>query len=152
MQQEYFHCSPTKLGMGSIIEKGNWGRIIARYQPPDQNGMWPSYRETMLELARKLTSPHKPSRLDCVFVLKDMNAATAYRNAHCPANLIYKVKPVVENPSMHIGSFSLITRPYQNNYLAEMLDQYENYWSDSPKNDEEVLLGCDVEIVERYVV
>jgi hypothetical protein len=33
-----------------------------------------------------------------------------------------------------------------------MRDQYENYWSDSAKNDEEVLLGCDVEIVERYIV
>lgn len=62
MTNTLYHVSPILLGVGSIIEKGNWGRIIKKYTDKNANSVL--FREIILEMIRSEHYPDKPSRLD----------------------------------------------------------------------------------------
>jgi len=87
---DYFHLSSALLAPGSIIEPGNWGRIIRA--AGWQHSL--ALRETALELGRLAKFPNAPSRLECAFVFLTMNEAIDFRNAgtgfamHC----LYRVR------------------------------------------------------------
>lgn len=73
----HFHCASLPLARGSIIEPGNWGRII-------RNAGWPhnlSGRETILEHVRATQYSHKPSRFEAAFFFDDENEALFYANS-----------------------------------------------------------------------
>jgi hypothetical protein len=70
----HFHCTSSPLGIGSIIEPGNWGRIIANFG-------WKhacANREVTLEYVRQTEFTDKPSRLRSVFLLDDETEARFY--------------------------------------------------------------------------
>jgi hypothetical protein len=74
MTAQYFHCSSSLLSPGSIIEPGNWGRII-------KNSGWDhncSFREVVLEHIRINEFSAKPSRLLSIFLLGDQTEARFY--------------------------------------------------------------------------
>jgi hypothetical protein len=74
MTARYFHCSSSLLSPDSIVEPGNWGRII-------KNVGWlhPSaLKEVALEHIRAQEFPAKPSRLLSIFLLDDANEAKFY--------------------------------------------------------------------------
>src|SRR6516225_12457424 len=105
--QTYFHCAPVRLGVGSIIEPGNFGRVLSHYEWNPTNFSLNIWREALLEQARKLYAPDKPSRLKCIFALFSLEDAVAFRNKWCPTNIIHEVQPISENPGTHIGNYDL---------------------------------------------
>jgi hypothetical protein len=64
------------LAPGSIIEPGNWGRIIRTMGWRHDLAI----REMALENARVLRFPHRPSRLDSVFVFLTADEARNFRS------------------------------------------------------------------------
>lgn len=73
----YYHCTSVMLRTGSIIEPGNWGRIIRKA------GWAHNYsgREVTLEHIRQASFPDLPSRLDSAFFFDDENEARFYANS-----------------------------------------------------------------------
>jgi hypothetical protein len=70
----HFHCAASLLAPESIIEPGNWGRII-------RNAGWShnlAAREVILEHIRGVSYPQKPSRLDALFFFDDETEARFY--------------------------------------------------------------------------
>lgn len=66
MDDIYYHFCPTLLSPGSIIEPGNFGRIIR-----DVGDRHPLYqRETLYEEIRQRDFPGKPSRLKSIFLYR----------------------------------------------------------------------------------
>lgn len=70
-----FHLSPQRLGAGSVILPGNYGRLLTVHG-------WPhaaSHREAILEGIRVQSFAHLPSRLGCVFCFARVEDADTFR-------------------------------------------------------------------------
>lgn len=76
MTGDYFHLSAGKLAPGSIVEPGNYGRIVLLMgrEHPD------FYREMALENARFHRFEHFPSRLDAAFGFISIPEAIDFRS------------------------------------------------------------------------
>lgn len=72
---DYFHLSGAPLRVGSIIEPGNYGRIIRRAAWSHASAV----RETSLEAARLARFGDRPSRLDAVFAFLSQEEAEFFR-------------------------------------------------------------------------
>lgn len=75
--ETYYHCSSALLRSGSIIEPGNWGRIIRKTGWAHNQ----SAREVILEHVRQASFPSSPSRLESAFFFDDENEARFYANS-----------------------------------------------------------------------
>jgi Protein of unknown function (DUF2441) len=140
--------APVELSVGSIIQPGNWGRIINLYEAQPGAGLPTNvFREALMEFARQIHNPTKPSRLACVFACPTLQGAIEFRNKHQKTNLIYEVKPLDPNMPSHLGDYGLAIAQYPPRYFQAMFDQARDYWIVPPAANQEVLLGCGVEIV-----
>ena len=146
----FFHCAPIGLSVGSIIQPGNWGRVIrlSEYQAAPNTGL-PTFhfREALLEISRQAHAPKKPSRLNCVFTCPTLTAAISFRDKYQRTNLIYEVVPVDRSVVTHLGDYELVIAPYPPRYFQSMLDFARDYWTSSQPQSPEVLFSCAVQIV-----
>ncbi len=135
-QQYYFHVSPIKLASGSVILKGNWGRVIRLYM--GNCNVLNLFRERVFEDIRQKLFPNKPSRLDCSYLLLDLEAARRYLrvdNEACRTSLIYKVKVCNINASFHLGNFNQVTVKPPLCHFDHMDGLAVNYWNGVGLND-----------------
>lgn len=135
----YFHCAPIRLGAGSIIEPGNWGRIKRQFeQLPTTN-----YREIALEFGRLALNPEAPSRLDCVFCCESRDDAEQYVAAHSTWSVIHEVEPLDRATPVFRTSWDYIGNINPN--VPTPFDQIErdirSYWAGDPQQNVEVLIG-----------
>jgi hypothetical protein len=149
LPQKYFHCGPVPLAPGSIIEPGNWGRIIRLYLPSEQATFPIAYREAVLEAARLALAPEKPSRLHCVFGLPTLDSAIVYKNKYGRLNFIYEIEPTTDAPRIHMGDYELVGLEPNVPYFDQYPLRAAAYWSDGPKDAPEILLDCPIRILHR---
>lgn len=144
-----YHYAPIPLRAGSVIEPGNWGRIVRRDMERNQN--WPVQhaREAMLELYRQAAFPQAPSRLECIFAYRSLDEAKAGRDANSALSHVYSVKVDASSP-YHVADMAIygmldLTKSYD--FLQRLI---RAYWSPpSICSTTEVLIGAPVTIVER---
>jgi len=90
VNKNYFWMGSYILGSGSIIEPGNWGRMLALdvYN-------FVVFKEMVFEGVRRKYYSHLPSRLNSVMLCESVDAASAFR-AKCNReyDLIFKVELV----------------------------------------------------------
>jgi hypothetical protein len=102
----YFHLSGAMLAIGSIIQPGNWGRVIKAYgwQHPH------SLREMALEQARLATAPHLPSRMDAAFVIPTLQEAQTFQSGTqgFQQHILYRVTLDDPSASSHLTDSRLI--------------------------------------------
>lgn len=119
----FYHLSGGLLGVGSIIEPGNWGRIVRAHG-------WnhPSSRhEAAIEQARMARFPAKPSRLDVAFVCPTADEARLFRAA-TPAfgqHILYRVSLCDCSALSHIADPRLCSP--QGTFRCDWAD---TYWLD----------------------
>src|SRR5690348_13381532 len=88
---ELFHIAPIRLERGSIIQPGNWGRIVKAHG-------WnhpAAFREAILENVRTSRIPEKPSRLECVFCFKEVQDANLFLSQNLDGfrfSILYRVR------------------------------------------------------------
>lgn len=147
----YFHCSSARLGVGSIIMPGNWGRMLGLYTLANTNGLnINTYRESVLELSRKLYAPAKPSRLASVFTCPSQSEAVAFRDKHHVFDLIYEVMPEAEKFSTHVGDYELAFSPLPQPptpYFSSIMDSAKSYWTIPATTSIEVLFDCPMKVI-----
>lgn len=100
MPQSYFHLSGIVLRPGSIIEPGNFGRIVNAMGAQHEHWM----REQALEAARVKNHAAKPSRLDAAFVSIDEAEARSFR-ARIPGfthHVLYSVSLLDPSSPSHL--------------------------------------------------
>jgi hypothetical protein len=148
---QYFHSAGAFLGVGSIIQPGNWGRMIRLYTIPFTNNQVNvnAYREAILELSRQIHAPDKPSRLEAVFTCPGLAEARSFRDRHHPFDLIYEVEPTVESPKTHVGDYALALAPSPSSepYFQPLLDGAQKYWVSLPTDNIEVLFDCPMRVI-----
>lgn len=96
----YFHLSGTNLAVGSIIEPGNWGRIIRFLGWRHSEAL----KEMALEETRKTRFPDRPSRLEVAFVFITEAEARGFRAriAAFNSHILYRVTLVNPHALTHI--------------------------------------------------
>lgn len=116
----YFHLASVMLEPGSVIQPGNWGRMIQQTGPG--HGRW--LAEAAMEHVRATEFPDRPSRLRCAFFFDNLQTAMAYRDQHAQLLMMYEVEAVNESAAK-----------FRANYEANMpdhmltLDWCRRYWS-----------------------
>jgi hypothetical protein len=143
----YFHCAPITLAPGSIIQPGNWGRILNHYETTNGQINLNAVNEGLLEWARRLLAPTKPSRLESVFTLPTLQDAIDFRNKHQRLSIIHEVIPTEDDPTRHDGDYELAVTPYRGRYVPQMLDFPDRYWTQPASANLEILFGCSVKVI-----
>ena len=169
----FYHAAPLILKPGSIIKKGNWGRIISLYDNVSITQKTIFFRESVLEQVRATEFPDKPSRLNCVFTSSSEIDAIRYIQFNNKFNLLYEVKICTPDCKYHIGNWSKVEPANPMDHLA-MVETARNYWRISliadclgyrrfptPQpngiigafiNSAEILLDSDIEIIRMITL
>lgn len=120
---DFYHLFGGLLRVGSIIEPGNWGRIV-------KAAGWrhnASVREAALEQSRLSRFSHRPSRLEAAFVCLTLPEAIAFRasNSSFAFHKIYRVRLCDPSAASHITDARLCLP--QGTFHADWADIY---WMD----------------------
>ena len=87
---DFFHLSGGCLGVGSIVEPGNWGRVLRAlgWNHPA------AFREMALESARLFRFAQCPSRLDSGFGFVSLDDARAFQQTvnGFGTHILYRVR------------------------------------------------------------
>ena len=141
----YFHYAPVTLAPGSIIQPGNWGRILALYETNNTTQVQLNViREALIELARPAT---KPSRLECVFAVPTLGEAIKFRNQHQRLSVIHEVIPVDDATTTHVGDYEIAITPFVGRYMQLMIDFARSYWTVTQPQNPEILFSCPIQVV-----
>ncbi len=156
MQTDYFHLTSIKLDIGSIINPGNWGRLIRRYQRLAANNAtvgdgWLLSRELIFEAVRLKDFADRPSRWHSAFCCLSLPDAIAYqaRTDLAKFNVIYRVQLVdVEAPS-HQGPFDALDFPPPGGLFVESTENLAAfYWKGHPDGQQELVTESKLRVME----
>lgn len=155
----YYHLCKTKLGVGSIIEPGNYGEVFQIFGY--KHGAF--QREMLLEEVRRLITPNAPSRLQCLFVFATPEDARAFQMREFGGfgmDYLYEVEPL-ENSAPILGQMHALDNWERSDQNAKA----HLYWDQSKVAEngpvvappgmgvwagfQEILLGCAVRVVRR---
>lgn len=148
---EYFHVCALPLAPGSIVEHGNWGRIIRCYLdikfPPQLLFM---LREQTFELIRLKHFSEKPSRFNSAFVFETLEQARNFKaNENRIFDLIYKVELTDPGKPLHLGCMRLIQLPTNGNILPQLEKNAKLYWRGNTIEQPEILTESNIRILEQ---
>ena len=90
-----FHLAHAALAVGSVIEPGNWGRLIQHHGWHHEQ----TVEEMALEAARRERFASLPSRVDCAFAFLTIEGAKHFRNTEPQAfgaHILHQVR--LQNP------------------------------------------------------
>lgn len=121
----YFHLAPTLLAPGSIIEPGNFGRIVLLHGLNHQQYR----REIQYEEARKTRFPDRPSRLACLFAFVTQEEAELFQRTipGFGANVLYEIENNEQNP--HVADIAYaIQPPGATEFDQKTIDYYWGGW------------------------
>jgi hypothetical protein len=147
----YYLCTPLRLGVGSVVEPGNWGRIFRlnnRHNSVDESLRL--HRELAYELGRKLYAPTAPSRLNCSFVCPSIDDAIEFQRTNQPLSVLNEVEPVDMNNSVHMTCWDLFDGPRPGEDFETLEQVVQRYWTETPSTHKEVLLGGAVRILSIF--
>lgn len=150
---EFYHVTHLPLRAGSIIEPGNFGRIINSYRT-DRGNPWVLARELVFELVRKESWAHLPSRLNCSFLFMSLEAAHAgfdALNGELMGNRIYRAELVEPDAPSHVADFSLVRLPQGTEFLHPMMTIAERYWRGDQIAAPEYLTTSPIRLLEPVI-
>lgn len=174
---KYYYLCSYPLREGSIVEKGNWGRILRKY-PNFQlfegllmNSRFSGdaiiggveqkviidqkvIRELIFERVRKNEFPYAPNRLNCIFVCKTLEGAKIFKSeSGRNLDLIYEVEPTDVNSRKLETDWSWIDSII-NKTTHEVEEVARNYWRGEigDPRKRELLWDCEVRILHKVDV
>ena len=145
----YFYCGSTQLAPGSVIEPGNWGRMLGRYTREAKSNAWVLVRELKYEEVRRAHFPAKPSRLASAFLcptqehLKDFMA-----QQNRVFDLMYEVELVDPAAPLHVGDWTL-PRTTGHETMAVFEAKAHQYWQGATVAKPEVVTTSAVRVLKR---
>ncbi|WP_234192375.1 hypothetical protein [Pseudacidovorax sp. NFM-22] len=151
----WFHFAATRLGAGSIIEPGNYGRLLRCYQHSNDPQGWKVATELLFEAERQRFNQALPSRLNACFAFPTKEAANAGRAGLGGAMvLLHEVEPVDADALSHVGDFNLLTicySPQAGSFWQRVEGAAKSYWARSgPVLIPEVVTGSALRVIRRF--
>ncbi|WP_320040803.1 DUF2441 domain-containing protein [uncultured Desulfobacter sp.] len=148
MDADFFHLSPIRLKPGSIIEPGNWGRIMKAYSNTQSTNPWNLLREQTFELIRATRFPEKPSRYKSAYLFESIEIAKAFKDNERPFDVLSKVKILDMSKPIHIACMNLTMIGDGLPIIPRLEEQATQYWQGKNIQAPEVLTESDIEIVD----
>lgn len=148
----YYFCS-YPLGIGSIIQKGNWGRIMSLNQINPNSSLY-LLREIIFERIRLEEYPERPSRLKSIMVCSNLESAKEFKKeAGRQFDILYEVEPLNISSNSFDADWSLITSPL-NKTIIQVEEEARNYWRGLilHENKKETILDSDIRILSRIEI
>ena len=150
----YYHSASVLLRPGSVIEPGNYGRMLGTYRNDNGPNGWKLATELALETRRARDFSALPSRLSCCFAFLDVASALATRDRLGGlTNILYEVELADDDASSHIGDFDLISRCYIPRpdlaFLQTIEDVGTTYWRGKPGGTRELLTNSGLRVVRQ---
>jgi hypothetical protein len=148
--RSWFHLAPNLLAPGSIIEPGNFGRVIALVGAGHQ-----LYRREMAyEAIRASDFNDRPSRLACLFAFPTRQEAEmcCAQISGYATSVLYEVESLEEKP--HLADATYALQHYaQPVFDPRLIRCYWQGWKPSPDPKvvalREVLLRSPVKVVRK---
>lgn len=148
----FFHITHLPLRSGSIIEAGNFGRIINAYRN-DKGDPWAISRELVFEMVRKESWPHLPSRLNCSFLFTNIEDAQrgmeAFSGGFVFGHRIYRAELVEPDAPFHVADFNQVGIPQGTEFLQPMIHKARRYWAGKQIEVPEFLTTSAIRILEQ---
>jgi hypothetical protein len=152
MQKEkyYWLCS-YKLEVGSVINPGNWGRIIKMYAPQNNHAQaLIATREYIFESIRLKNYPDKPSRLESIFLCKTIEDAQELHQKNRQFDLIYEIE-LVNDGQIFETDMALVNNDPNDTILA-IEGKANLYWNHSQIIKSEILTDSPIKIVGAFEI
>lgn len=142
-----YHVAPIPLGAGSVIEPGNFGRLMAR----NDAGSFIAHREAVYECVRAKRFANKPSRMESIFCCLNEDGVREYRAQFNPLSICYEVELVDWGKPFHVAPISHVICQQQHVLPAAALEvAANNYWAYLVPNDLETSGANDLVTVLRH--
>lgn len=137
----FFHIAPVPLGVGSIIEPGNWGRVM-RFNPAASLTV---SREAIYEMVRLAAFKDRPSRLNALFVCPTEQSARQYLETHARLGILYEVELLTPTCNMHVARVADVYSPPPNYTpaLGDLEAAAHRYWAGVSRDELGVELVCE---------
>lgn len=151
----FFHLASVLLAPGSVIEPGNYGRMLRAYKP-GVHDPWRLATELVFEQVRKTTRPDAVSRLGACFVFADQAAAVNERALLGDDMAVtYEVELVDDAQPRFVGDFSLMSEAFALRGVAlPFLPRVEalatKYWHGEPAGTQEILTTSALRVLKGY--
>jgi hypothetical protein len=150
--RKLYHVGSSDWKPGDSIAPGNWGKQTRQFGKGDgflgygdiNNAKIVGW-EVALEVARQLTAPDAPSRLNCVFCTEDFTSARSFRDRFAKSDSIYEVE-VEDTVSTHAGNYEALTDVPQGPSVDTNVTTAKSYWTDAPTGIREILVGGSVKV------
>ncbi len=146
MKNIYYWICSYPLEKGSVVNPGNWGRILDFYIYPDASANY--LKEKIFEEVRRENYSAKPSRLKSIFLCETLEEIRKFKmENNRNLDLIYKVKLVMNAPIFRTN-YQLMNIP--NGTVISKIEAFaQKYWSEEPYQNIEILVEAKIEILER---
>ena len=143
----YFYCYSLPLAIGSVINAGNWGRILRTYSQQANSNAWVLIRELIFEFVRREHFPAKPSRFESLFLCTTEAGLTTFRvNTGRHLDLGYEVELVDPDAPIHLGDWGAVSvQPAANMQTYEACAQA--YWQGTDVVKPELVTTSPIRIV-----
>jgi hypothetical protein len=148
-----FHFAPLALDAGSVIQPGNWGRLLKRYGVPEGTAPWGNpwllARELIFETVREKAAPALPSRMGACFALPDMPAADAYRAENDPGfkQVLHQVELLDPTAPTHSGALALLRLHVGSPFLDTTRSSAIQYWRGEGDGFREIVTASALRVV-----
>jgi len=146
----FFHATYVPLAPGSVIEPGNWGRMLNTYVRNHND--YVLLRETIFEQVRRQDFPHLPSRLNCVFLCRTEEELRIFMSKNHINDIPYEVTLQQDDATTFATGYDLPDIPVGPPLLPTLRERATAYWRgegvESSKRVE-VLTATPVRVVRR---
>ncbi len=148
MRRVYWLC-PYPLRPESIVEPGNWGRVLRQMSIASQLRLGMILREYVFEIERLRNFPTLPSRFDAIFLLKDIESSIEFRKSSGRIHdCLYEVALCEPGTEPFEAALGLSTLKGD-----ETVDQLEElarrYWAGGGDGPRELLVESPIRVVRR---
>jgi len=140
-----FHFAPLALGRGSVIEPGNFGRMLGLYRYGVDNG-WMLARELAFESERLRSAPSAPNRWKACFALPTIGEAQNYRS-NAGHGVLMEVELVDPLAARHVGFLQHFDGMEQKAFVAEVATRAQAYWSGQGVGDREIVTSSGLRVL-----
>lgn len=145
---KYYFCASLPLESGSIVNPGNWGRMIMKYSISKIGNPWVLLRELAYEEIRKEHYPGKPSRLDSLFLCQsEQDLRTFMQRYERLFDIAYEVELLDPALPSHVGCLASIDLQEDDNYPS-LKDKASIYWQGQQIQIEEVVTTSPIKITK----
>jgi len=140
----YYFCCSYPLRANSIVEKGNWGRMLKLENEVPL--------ETTFERIRQQEFPDHPSRLECMFLCPTLESIRFFLSQTGRKwDLIYEVELVNTNANIFEADWTILDRELLNTEerREEAARRYWNSETVVDENRKEILVDSAIRILRR---